>query len=223
MLSSSRVSAPIPWPEAVRVFARIGLHSFGGPAGQIAVMHRELVEKEKWIGESRFLHALNYCTLLPGPEAMQLVTYVGWLAHKTRGGLLAGLLFVLPGFLSILLLSVLYARFRELAPIAGLLFGVKAAVLVIVVEAVLRIGRRALKTGTLVAIALLAFVGIFVFEVPFPWIVLGAGLVGLAGGRLFPERFSVLRPREGAAAHEADADDVEVAGVTTTRLASGWS
>ena len=199
------MSAPIPWPAAVRVFARIGLHSFGGPAGQIAVMHRELVEKEKWIGETRFLHALNYCTLLPGPEAMQLVTYVGWLAHRTRGGLVAGLLFVLPGFLSILLLSILYARFRDLAPIAGLLFGVKAAVLVIVVEAVLRIGKRALKNGTLVAIAALAFVGIFVFEVPFPWIVLGAGAVGLVGGRVFPERFFVLRADDGASGAHAEA------------------
>ncbi len=199
------MSSPISWPEALRTFARIGIQSFGGPAGQIAVMHRELVEKEKWVSEARFLHALNYCTLLPGPEAMQLVTYFGWLTHRTAGGLAAGVLFVLPGFLSILLLSILYARFRDLTPIAGLLFGIKAAVLVVVVEAVLRIGKRALKNGTMVAIAALAFVAIYFFEVPFPWIVLAAGVLGLAGGRFAPERFSVLRARTAAEEAEPEA------------------
>jgi chromate transporter len=189
------VSAPISWPEALRTFAAIGAQSFGGPAGQIAVMHRVLVEEKKWLSEARFLHALNYCTLLPGPEAMQLVTYVGWLAHRTLGGIVAGVLFVLPGFLSILALSFLYARYRDVSWVAGLFFGIKAAVLAVVVEAVLRIGKRALKNGAMVAIAVLAFVAIFFFEVPFPLIVLAAGVVGLAGARLAPGRFLVIKGR----------------------------
>src|SRR5262245_59132321 len=187
------------------MFARIGLQSFGGPAGQIAVMHRELVEKEKWISEARFLHALNYCTLLPGPEAMQLITYVGWLTHRTLGGLVAGTLFVLPGFLSILALSVLYARFRDLTPVAGLLFGIKSAVLVVVVEAVLRIGKRALKNAAMVAIAVSAFVAIFLFEVPFPWIVFSAGALGFLGGRVWPDRFLVIRDKTAAEGGEEEA------------------
>ncbi len=199
------MTAPVPWPEAVRMFLRIGLESFGGPAGQIAVMHRELVEKHRWISEARFLHALNYCTLLPGPEAMQLITYVGWLTHRTWGGIVAGSLFVLPGFLALLLLSVVYARFRELAPVAGLFFGIKAAVLVVVVEAVLRIGRRALKNGAMIAIAVAAFVAIFFFRVPFPAIVVSAGLLGLAGGRLWPGRFRVIRGKTAAESPETEA------------------
>src|SRR5262249_15160359 len=147
-----------PWPEALRTFTHIGLNSFGGPAGQIAVMHRVLVEEKKWISESRFLHALNYCMLLPGPEAMQLVTYFGWMVHRTLGGLVAGALFVLPGFLSILVLSILYAELQDTSFLAGLFFGIKPAVLVLVVEAVLRIGKRALKNRTMIAIAVAAFV-----------------------------------------------------------------
>ena len=188
----------IPWPEALRTFAHIGLNSFGGPAGQIAVMHRVLVEEKKWLSESRFLHALNYCMLLPGPEATQLVTYVGWLAHRTVGGLAAGVLFVLPGFVSILLLSILYAELQDTSFVLGLFFGIKPAVLVLVIEAVLRIGKRALKNGTMVAIAVVAFVAIFFLDAPFPLIVLAAGLLGLAGGRLWPERFVVIRGREAA-------------------------
>ena len=186
----------IPWPEALRTFAHIGLNSFGGPAGQIAVMHRVLVEEKKWLSESRFLHALNYCMLLPGPEAMQLVTYVGWLGHRTLGGLVAGALFVLPGFVSILALSILYAELQDTSFVQGLFFGIKPAVLVLVIEAVLRIGKKALKNGTMVAIALAAFVAIFFFEAPFPLIVLAAGAIGLAGGRLRPERFVVIRGKE---------------------------
>jgi chromate transporter len=201
----ARVPAPIPWPEALRTFAAIGAQSFGGPAGQIAVMHRVLVEEKKWISEARFLHALNYCTLLPGPEAMQLVTYVGWLAHRTLGGIVAGSLFVLPGFLSILLLSFLYVRFRDVGWVAGLFFGIKAAVLAVVVEAVLRIGKRALKNGAMVSIAVLAFVAIFFFEVPFPLIVVAAGLVGLAGGKLAPGRFLVVKGRTAAEDPEEEA------------------
>jgi chromate transporter len=185
----------IPFREAVRAWVRIGLHSFGGPAGQIAVMHRVLVEERRWISERRFLHALNYCMLLPGPEAQQLTVYVGWLLHKVRGGLVAGTLFVLPGFLSVLALSVLYAGYRELSLVEGLFFGIKPAVLAVVIEAVIRIGRRALTGPALVGLAGFAFVSLFVFEVPFPAVVVGSGMIGLIGGRVAPELF---RPRRRA-------------------------
>jgi chromate transporter len=169
--------------EALPVWGKVATHSFGGPAGQIAVMHRVLVEERRWIGEERFLHALNFCMLLPGPEAMQLATYVGWLMHRTPGGLVAGGLFVLPGFLSILALSVLYAGFRDVGLVAALFFGLKPAVVAVVVEAVVRIGRRALRRPGSVWIAAAAFVAIFFFGVPFPLIVAGAALVGWALGR----------------------------------------
>jgi chromate transporter len=152
--------------------------SFGGPAGQIAVMHRILVEEKRWIDEERFLHALNYCMLLPGPEAQQLAVYIGWLLHRTVGGLIAGILFVLPGFVSILVLSILYAQFRESSLIAALFFGLKPAVVAIVVEAVVRIGRRALKDRFRILLAALAFTAIFFFGVPFPIIVAAAGIAG---------------------------------------------
>ncbi|MET0342681.1 MAG: chromate efflux transporter [Polyangiales bacterium] len=184
----------VPFSEAMRVWARIGLLSFGGPAGQIALMHRELVERRAWIDEPRFLHALNYCMLLPGPEATQLATYIGWLLHKTRGGVIAGLFFVLPGFLAILALSILYAELRAVPAVAALFFGLKAAVLAVVVEAVLRIGRRALTRRALVGVAALAFVGIFFFDVPFPLVVVGAGTLGLLGARL-----GLVAPRAPAA------------------------
>ncbi|HZF93239.1 MAG TPA: chromate efflux transporter [Allosphingosinicella sp.] len=164
--------------EAARVWARIALLSFGGPAGQIAVMHRILVEEKRWIGEGRFLHALNYCMLLPGPEAQQLATYIGWLLHRTKGGLVAGCLFVLPGLLSIMVLSWIYALWGNVGAVEALFFGLKAAVLAIVLDAVRRIGSRALKTGAARALAAAAFVGIFFFSVPFPLIVLAAGLIG---------------------------------------------
>lgn len=195
-----------PWPgfgEATLVWARIGLLSFGGPAGQIALMHRVLVEERRWIGEGRFLHALNYCMLLPGPEAMQLATYVGWLLHGVRGGLVAGVLFVLPGFFAMLALSILYALYQDIGIVHGLFFGLKAAVLAIVVEAVIRIGRRALRNRVQVGIAALAFIGIFFLELPFPFIVLAAGVTGLLGGRLNPRAFNVVK------GHEADDDIVE--------------
>jgi chromate transporter len=169
--------------EATRVWTRIALLSFGGPAGQIAVMHRILVDEKKWIGEARFFHALSYCMLLPGPEAQQLATYVGWLLHRTKGGLIAGALFVLPGFVSIMVLSWLYAAFGNAGPVAALFFGLKAGVLAIVLEAVRRIGRRALANRAMLAIAATAFVAIFFFGVPFPLIVLGAAILGFAGGR----------------------------------------
>ena len=173
----------VPFSEAVKVWARVAALSFGGPAGQIAVMHRILVEERRWLGERRFLHALNYCMLLPGPEAQQLAIYIGWLMHGTVGGLTAGVLFVLPGLIAIMGLSIIYALFGQVGPVAAVFFGLKAAVLAIVLEAVVRVGKRALKNGVMLAIAAAAFVGIFVFEAPFPLIILGAGAVGLAGGR----------------------------------------
>ncbi|HET6522358.1 MAG TPA: chromate transporter, partial [Geminicoccaceae bacterium] len=173
----------VTFREAFWVWARIAALSFGGPAGQIAVMHRILVEERRWIGETRFLHALNYCMLLPGPEAQQLAVYIGWLLHRTRGGLVAGTLFVLPGFLAIMALSWLYAGLGDVGVVAALFFGLKAAVLAIVLEAVVRIGRRALRNNVMVALAAAAFVAIFLFDVPFPLIVLSAGLIGFLGGR----------------------------------------
>ena len=163
--------------EAFRVWLRIGCINFGGPAGQIAMMHRMLVDEKKWIDEPRFLHALNFCMLLPGPEAQKLATYIGWALHGVRGGLAAGILFVLPGALVMLGLSLAYTLGRGIAWIDGALFGIKAAVLVIVVEALIRIGKRALKTRTLMALAGAAFVGIFFFNAPFPLIVAGAALI----------------------------------------------
>ena len=173
----------IPFGAAMRVWAKIAALSFGGPAGQIAVMRRILVEEKRWIGEDRFLHVLNYCMLLPGPEAQQLTVYIGWLLHRTLGGLVAGTLFVLPGLVAIMALSWLYAGLGDVPVVEALFFGLKAAVLAIVLEAVVRISRRALKSGVMVAIAAAGFVAIFFFDVPFPLIILAAGLIGIAGGR----------------------------------------
>ncbi|SON55402.1 Chromate transport protein [Hartmannibacter diazotrophicus] len=176
--------------EATRVWLRIGLLSFGGPAGQIALMHKELVEDRRWIGEQRFLHALNYCMLLPGPEAQQLATYIGWLMHRTTGGLIAGLLFVLPGAIVMLALSTLYAVYHNVLYVDAAFLGIKAAVLAVVVEAVLRIGKRALKNRVSVLIAVAAFIGLYVFRVPFPVIILAAGLTGWIGSRTAPHLFA---------------------------------
>ena len=170
---------PVPLREAFWIWVKVALYSFGGPAGQIAVMHRLLVEEKRWIGEGRFLNALNYCMLLPGPEAQQLATYIGWLLHRVPGGLLAGILFVLPGFTSILILSLLYAGFQESAPVQALFYGLKPAVLAVIVQAVSQIGRRALKNSLLMALAGASFVAIFFFGFPFPFLVLAAGLFGL--------------------------------------------
>ena len=172
--------------EATRVWASIAAQSFGGPAGQIAVMHRLLVQERRWISEERFLHALNYCMLLPGPEAQQLATYIGWLLHGTRGGLIAGSLFVLPGFLAIGLLSWLYVQYQTVGVVQAVFFGLRAAVLVIVLEAVGRIGKRALKHPLMWLVAALAFVALFFFGVPFPLVILVAGLVGYFGSRSRP-------------------------------------
>ncbi|HZZ89963.1 MAG TPA: chromate efflux transporter [Caulobacteraceae bacterium] len=187
----------VSFRQAVEIWARVAALSFGGPAGQIAVMHRILVEEQRWLGERRFLHALNYCMLLPGPEAQQLAIYIGWLMHRTLGGLVAGALFVLPGFVSIMALSILYAEFGHLAPVAALFFGLKAAVLVVVVQAVLRLGRRSLRNRAMVAIAAGAFLALFVFKVPFPVVIGAAGLIGFAGARLGAAAFA------GGAGHAA--------------------
>jgi chromate transporter len=184
--ADKRGGSPVSWREALRTWALIGCLGFGGPAGQIALMHRILVEEKRWISEARFLHALNYCMLLPGPEAQQLATYVGWLLHRTAGGLAAGVLFVLPGAAVVLALSIVYARYQMVPLVAALFAGLKPAVLAVVVEAVLRIGRRALRTRFLVALAGLAFVAIFALQVPFPAIVAGAAALGFLAARLRP-------------------------------------
>ncbi|TKT77663.1 chromate efflux transporter [Aquamicrobium sp. LC103] len=167
--------------ELVRTFAQIGFLSFGGPAGQIALMHRILVEEKRWLDEPRFLHALNYCMLLPGPEAMQLATYAGWLTHGVRGGLVAGLLFLLPGAAVLLALSAIYMSMGQVPVVQGLLFGLKAAVLAVVVEALIKVSKRALKNGWMVAVAIVAFVAIAFLQLPFPLIILGAALLGALG------------------------------------------
>jgi chromate transporter len=182
-LSVSTSDAPPSLAEATRVWARIGCLSFGGPAGQIAMMHKVLVDERRWIGEQRFLHALNYCMLLPGPEAQQLATYVGWLMHRTVGGLIAGLLFILPGALVMLGLSIAYVLAGDAPIVQSLFFGVKAAVVAIVLEAVLRIGRRALVSWPLRAIALAAFIALYGLGAPFPLVILAAGFAGYLGAK----------------------------------------
>ncbi|KXF77070.1 chromate transporter [Paramesorhizobium deserti] len=173
----------VPLREAIRVWVRVAALSFGGPAGQIAVMHRILVDEKRWIGEHRFLHALNYCMLLPGPEAHQLAIYIGWLLNRTLGGVIAGVLFVLPGFLSILALSYVYVLFGNVTFIEGMFFGLKCAVLAVVLQAVFRIGGRALKNRVMMAIAAAAFVAIFFLHIPFPIIIIATGVIGYLGGR----------------------------------------
>jgi chromate transporter len=190
--------------EALRFWLKLGFVSFGGPAGQIAIMHRELVERRRWISERRYLHALNYCMLLPGPEAQQLATYVGWLMHGVRGGLAAGGLFVLPSLFILIALSWVYMRYGDVPAIAAILHGVKPAVVAIVLAAAWRIGTRTLRHPLLWAIAAAAFVALFALALPFPLVILGAAVAGIAGGRLAPQAF-------GAAGH---------ASVTTARLPS---
>lgn len=180
----------IGFAEAVKTWAKIGFASFGGPVGQIALMHKILVDEKRWIGETRFLHALNYCMLLPGPEAQQLATYIGWLLHRTLGGVIAGLFFILPGFLVILTLSALYAGFQQFTLVEGMFFGIKAAVLAIIVHALDRLSRRALRNAAMFTIAGLAFVAIFFFNVPFPAIIAAAAAAGFFGGRFFPGIFA---------------------------------
>ncbi len=185
----SQGGAVVPRGEAFRFWLKLGFISFGGPAGQIAIMHRELVERRRWISERRFLHALNYCMVLPGPEAQQLATYIGWLMHRTVGGIVAGALFVLPSLVILIALSWIYVSYRHVPVVAGVLMGIKPAVTAIVLCAAHRIGSRTLRNALLWAIAVAAFVAISFFGVPFPLIVLGAALTGWVGGRLAPASF----------------------------------
>jgi chromate transporter len=187
--SAAERPAPPSFRSALGFWLKLGFVSFGGPAGQIAVMHEELVERRRWISERRFLHALNYCMVLPGPEAQQLATYIGWLLHSTAGGIVAGALFVLPSLVILIALSWIYMAFGSVPAVAGVLYGIKPAVTAIVAFAAYRIGSRALSNGALWAIAAAAFVAIFALGVPFPWIVIAAGVAGFVGGRLAPERF----------------------------------
>ena len=181
-----------PWPsfrEAAVVWLRVAMLSFGGPAGQIAVMHRIVVEEKRWIGEARFLHALNFCMLLPGPEAQQLTIYLGWLMHQWRGGLVAGVLFVLPGMLAVMVLSCIYALYGEVDVVAAMFFGLKAAVLAIVLQAVVRIGKKALRNSVMATLAGLSFMGIFFFDIPFPVIIIAAAMIGALSGRFGAQSF----------------------------------
>jgi chromate transporter len=194
---ASKSAAPdhahgISFGEALVVWLRVAMLSFGGPAGQIAVMHRIIVEEKNWISEGRFLHALNYCMLLPGPEAQQLATYIGWLLHRTAGGLVAGGLFILPGIIAIMALSYIYAAYGNVGFVEALFFGLKAAVLAIVVQAVVRVGKRALRNPVMIAIAAIAFVAIFFFAIPFPVIIIAAGVVGFVGARLGRPEFAAI-------------------------------
>jgi len=185
----------LPFREALHVWTKIGLLSFGGPAGQIALMHKMLVEEKKWISNDRFLHALNYCHLLPGPEAQQLATYIGWLLHGTKGGLAAGLLFIIPGMVTILILTLIYAGFQHVAAVQALFYGLKPAVLAIVVMAVFRIGAKALKTGYLMLLAGLAFIAMFFYHAPFPVVIVVSGILGYLGMTFCPQYFGERCPR----------------------------
>ena len=200
MTATTVTTAPRLDAEDYRAWATVAANSFGGPAGQIAAMHDEIVERRGWVDESSFLHALNYCMLLPGPEAQQLATYLGWLRKGVRGGLLAGGLFVLPGFVSILVLSVLYAQWGNLDWVRGLFSGIGPAVIAIVAHAVLRIGKRTIKNPTMLATAVVAFVGIFFYQLPFPLIVLVSGVFGYVGARIRPETFITITQHDAGTA-----------------------
>src|SRR6266478_2913669 len=187
-LTPDRLGPP-SFGEAFRFWLKLGFISFGGPSGQIAMMHTELVEKKRWIDNSRFLHALNFCMLLPGPEAQQLAIYIGWLWHRTWGGIVAGALFVIPSIFILWALSYIYVAYGHVPSIAAIFYGLKPAVLAIVAAAVIRIGSKALKNAVMWAIALAAFVAIYFFRVPFPLVVVGGGVVGLSGAKFLPRAF----------------------------------
>lgn len=189
-MSENSAAPAIPFWEAFRFWLKLGFISFGGPAGQISIMHQELVERKRWISEHRFLHALNYCMVLPGPEAQQLATYIGWLMHRTWGGIVAGGLFVLPSLFILIALTWIYIAWGQVPAIAGMLYGIKPAVTAIVVVAAMRIGSRALKNSVLWAIAAAAFVALFALKLPFPLIVIGAGIIGYIGGQVAPKLFA---------------------------------
>jgi chromate transporter len=223
--SIAEAPAPVSAGEAFRYWLKLGFISFGGPTGQIAMMHQELVERRRWISERRFLHALNYCMLLPGPEATQLAAYIGWLMHGVRGGIVAGTLFVLPSVFILIGLTWIYLAFGHVPAVAGILYGIKPAVTAIVVFAAYRIGSRALKNAWLWALAAAAFVAIFAFDVPFPYIVLAAAVAGAMGGRLAPDKFrtgghGVADKSYGAALIDDDTPPPDYARFTWARLAT---
>jgi chromate transporter len=201
--SGSSVTGP-SFGEAFRFWLKLGFISFGGPTGQIAIMQTELVDRKRWISQARFLHALNYCMLLPGPEAQQLATYIGWLLHKTAGGIAAGALFVIPSMFVLWTLSYIYAAYGSVPWIAAIFYGLKPVVVAIVTAAVIRIGRRTLKNEVMWAIAALAFISIFFFGAPFPAIIIGAGLVGFVGGKLWPAKFDVISTDHGSGKPESE-------------------
>jgi chromate transporter len=216
-ISAGQLASPLARPapasrtyptiaQAFRVWLKVASLSFGGPAGQIAVMHRILVEEKRWISEERFLHALNYCMLLPGPEAQQLATYIGWLMHRTLGGIMAGVLFVIPGIICIMALSYVYAGWGHVPIVVALFFGLKAAVLAIVLEAVFRIGKRSLKNNVMRLLAAAAFVGIFFLDIPFPIIIFGAGAIGFFGARSGATAFQI-GSGHGGSKHDGDEFD----------------
>ena len=208
----------IPFRDAIRFWLKLGFISFGGPAGQIAIMHQELVERRRWIPEQQFLHALNYCMLLPGPEAQQLATYLGWLMHRTWGGILAGVLFVLPSLLILIAMSWLYVRFGQTPLVAGLFYGIKPAVVAIVLHAAFRIGGRVLTNGWLWSIAIAAFVALSVLRLPFPLVIATAAAIGYLGGRLAPERFQTTEADVHQAGDESDSDTINSVVPATTRM-----
>ncbi|KJC35852.1 chromate transporter [Bradyrhizobium sp. LTSP885] len=218
----------ISFNEALRVWIRVAILSFGGPAGQIAVMHRILVEEKNWISEGRFLHALNYCMLLPGPEAQQLATYIGWLLHRTAGGIVAGGLFILPGIFAIMGLSYIYAAYGNVGFVEALFFGLKAAVLAIVIQAVVRVGKRALRNPIMIGIAAAAFVAIFFFGAPFPLIIIAAAIIGFVGARLGRPEFAAIEHGGKSSAAidsmlgEAVPDHVRPNAMRTLRVAAVW-
>src|SRR6476619_916059 len=204
--SEDRESVEMSHPgfaEAFRFWVKLGFISFGGPTGQIAIMQTELVDKKRWISQARFLHALNYCMLLPGPEAQQLATYIGWLLHKTLGGIVAGAFFVIPSIFILWTLSFVYAAYGNLTWVAAIFYGLKPAVTAIVLTAVIRIGRKALKNEVMWALAALAFIAIYFFKAPFPAIVLSAGIVGFLGGLLWKSKFE-----SGSREHSASTSSV---------------
>jgi chromate transporter len=200
-MQSTSMPGPVSFAEALKYWLKLGFISFGGPAGQIAMMHQELVERRRWISEQRFMHALNYCMVLPGPEAQQLATYIGWLMHGTKGGIAAGVLFVLPSLFILIALTWIYLAFGSMPAVSGILYGIKPAVTAIVLFAAYRIGSRALQNGVRWAIAAAAFVAIFAFNLPFPAIVLAAGLLGYAGSRIAPDKFKAGGGHGGSDKH----------------------
>src|SRR2546427_3582124 len=202
--------------EAFRFWLKLGFVSFGGPTGQIAMMHAEVVEKKKWIGETHFLHALNFCMLLPGPEAQQLAIYIGWLLHKTRGGIAAGALFVIPSIFILWALSYVYVAFGNTPWIAAIFYGLKPAVLAIVAAAVIRIGSKALKNAVMWSIAMAAFVAIYFFRVPFPLIIISAGIIGLVGGKILAQFFLHLLDHDARAT--SSGEDIGVPSTTRSSL-----